>query len=188
MTAADCCGKRCTVGFWPNILIWSLMLDHKPRHSFPLFPAVAGLAAMVWLAWLNGRLPCALRIQPRRVLIAAVVGWLVVKLAFVQVHMSQRDLSRDPQGKAAILAALVPRYCILYLFQVKDEGIMFYYGRTVQRLHGPAELPSSSEPLYCILAQDEWEHWQQSSGRQAAPLTDGLTDEQVRPIVLVRVH
>jgi 4-amino-4-deoxy-L-arabinose transferase-like glycosyltransferase len=173
---------------WPNILIWSLMLDHKPRHSFPLFPAVAGLAAMVWLAWLTGKLPWRWRMQPRRVLIAAAVGWLVVKLAFVQVHMSQRYLSRDPQGKAAILTALVPPDCVLYLFQLKDEGIMFYYGRTVHRLHGPAELPSLSEPLYCILAQDEWDRWQQSSNRRAAPLTEGLTDEQGAPMVLVCVQ
>jgi len=174
---------------WPNVLIWSLMLDHKPRHSSPLFPAFAGLAALVWMAWLSGRLPWKWRVQPRRVLVAAVICWLVTKVVFVQFNMSQRYLSRDPQGKAALLAALVPRECILYLFQLKDEGIMFYYGRAVRRLRGPHELPSSAEPLYCILAKDEWERWRQSSDRAAVPLTDpSLTDEQGDPMVLVRVH
>jgi hypothetical protein len=174
---------------WPNVLIWSLMLDHKPRHSFPLFPAFAGLAAMVWLAWLSGRLPWKWRVQPQRILVAAVICWLATKLVFVQVHMSKRYLSRDPQGKAAVIAALVPQNAILYLFQLKDEGIMFYYGRIVRRLHGPGELPSSTEPLYCILGKDEWERWQQSGNRPAVPLTDSnLTDEQGDPMMLVRVQ
>jgi 4-amino-4-deoxy-L-arabinose transferase-like glycosyltransferase len=174
---------------WPNVLIWSLMLDHKPRHSFPLFPAFAGLAAMVWLAWLDGRLPWKWRVQPRRVLTVAVIGWLVAKLVFVNMHMSQRFLARDPQGKAAVIAGLVPHGCILYLFQIKDEGIMFYYGRQVQRLHAPGDLPSSGEPLYCILAKDEWSRWQQSSNRPAVRLSDAsLADEQGDPMVLVRVE
>jgi 4-amino-4-deoxy-L-arabinose transferase-like glycosyltransferase len=174
---------------WPNVLIWSLMLDHKPRHSFPLFPGFAGLAAMVWMAWLSGRLPWKWRVQPQRILVAAVICWLATKVVFVQVHMSKRYLSRDPQGKAAVIAALVPQNAILYLFQLKDEGIMFYYGRMVRRLRGPAELPSSTEPLYCILAKDEWERWQHTGNRPAIPLTDSnLTDEQGDPMMLVRVQ
>src|SRR5262249_3558239 len=57
---------------WPNVLIWSLMLDHKPRHSFPLFPGFAGLASLVWLAWLDGRLAWTWRLPPRRVLALAL--------------------------------------------------------------------------------------------------------------------
>jgi 4-amino-4-deoxy-L-arabinose transferase-like glycosyltransferase len=201
---------------WPNILIWSFMLDHKPRHSFPLFPAVAGLAAMVWLIWLRGWVarperawkggrvtgsPRPFRachpatwsawtryFQPRRLLVAAVIGWLITKFVFVQIHMSQRYLSRDPQGKAAVLAALVPHGCLLYLFKLKDEGIMFYYGRPVLRLPHPGLLPSSGEPLYCILGKQEWERWRQTSDRPAVPLTgSGFADEQGDPMVLVRV-
>jgi 4-amino-4-deoxy-L-arabinose transferase-like glycosyltransferase len=172
---------------WPNMLIWSLMLDHKPRHSFPLFPAIGGLAAMVWIAWLTGRLPWRLRIQPRRLVAAALVCWIVVKIVWVQGVIPNRELERDPRGKAAVLAALVPIDCVLYLFQLKDEGIMFYYGRTVFRLASPADLPSSGEPLYCILAQDEWERWRHDSTRAAVALTHGMTDEQGAGMVLVRV-
>src|SRR5205823_1857523 len=34
---------------WPQVLFWSLLTEHTPRHSFPLFPGLAGLAALVWL-------------------------------------------------------------------------------------------------------------------------------------------
>jgi len=27
---------------WPNLLFWSIIPEHAPRHSFPLFPAIAG--------------------------------------------------------------------------------------------------------------------------------------------------
>jgi 4-amino-4-deoxy-L-arabinose transferase-like glycosyltransferase len=176
---------------WPNMLIWSLVLDHKPRHSFPMFPAIAGLAALVWFNWLRSQSSLRVgkwRLRPGRVLIAATIGWLIIKFGFVQVHMSQRHLSRDPQGKAAIIASLVPHNCILYLFKLKDEGIMFYYGRVVQRLQNPSELPSPGEPLYCILGKEEWDCWRQTSGRSAVPLTGpGFADEQGEPMVLVRV-
>ena len=172
---------------WPNILIWSLMLDHKPRHSFPLFPAFAGLAAMVWLAWLTGKLPWKWQVRPGKVLLIALVCWLATKLVFVQVVMPKRQFNRDPQGKAAVLAALVPPGQLLYLFHLKDEGIMFYYGRPVLRLAAIADLPSLGEPLYCILEQGEWDRWRQTSSRNAVPLSQGLTDEQGAPMVLVRV-
>jgi 4-amino-4-deoxy-L-arabinose transferase-like glycosyltransferase len=172
---------------WPNILIWSLMVDHKPRHSFPLFPAIGGLAAMVWIAGLTGRLTWPARFEPRRLLAGAMVVWLILKVVWVQAVIPHRDLQRDPRGKGALLASLVPGHCILYLFQMKDEGIMFYYGRSVQRLPGPADLPSSGEPLYCILGQDEFERWARHSNRALVPLTQGMTDEQGAPMVLVRV-
>ncbi len=98
---------------WPNMVIWSLMLDHKPRHSFPFFPAFAGLAALVWLAWLDGRLRWNWRVEPRRILTIAVICWLTVKLVFVQTDAGRHD-NRDPKGKGAIVAALMPSapFCI----------------------------------------------------------------------------
>ena len=172
---------------WPNVIIWSYLIDHKPRHSFPLSPGFVGLAALVWIAWLDGRLSWKMRLQPRQFLVNTVVCWLIVKLVFVHAVVPLRQPSRDPQGKAAVLSELVPSHCILYLFHLKDEGIMFYYGRPVVRLPGPNELPSSGEPLYCILAQGEWDTCRQVSSRSAQALTEGLRDEQGSPIVLVRV-
>jgi hypothetical protein len=170
---------------WPNMVIWSLMLDHKARHSFPLFPALGGLAAMVWIAWLTGRLPWRLPIPPRRVLLFVMAAWLAVKAVYLEVALARND--RDPAGKAALLSSLVPAGSVLYLFQMKDEGIMFYYGRPVLRLASPADLPSSAEPLYCILAKDEWRTWGTRSHRRAVAVSDAMVDEQGAEMVLVRV-
>jgi 4-amino-4-deoxy-L-arabinose transferase-like glycosyltransferase len=173
---------------WPNMLMWSLMVDHKVRHGFPLFPGIAGLAALVWLAWLTGKLPWKWRWQPRQFLVTALVVWLVVKLVFVHAVVPGRLVDRDPRGKAAVLASLIPGGAVLYLFQIKDEGIMFYYGRPVLRLARPADLPSSPEPLYCILAEEEWRNWRDLSPRTVERLTSRrLTDEQGARIVLVCV-
>ena len=31
--------------FWPSLLFWTLIPEHAMRHSFPMYPAVTGLAA-----------------------------------------------------------------------------------------------------------------------------------------------
>jgi hypothetical protein len=170
---------------WPNLLFWSIIPEHAPRHSFPLFPGIAGLAAMVWVAWLTGRLEWRLpRVSARQVLVASLAGWMAVKLVFVHGVIPHRNANREPRAKGALLAGLVPAGRILYLFRLKDEGIMFYYGRLVCRLATPAQLPSSGEPMYCILDAVEWAQWQTT--RRAEALQH-LTDEQGAPIVLVRV-
>jgi 4-amino-4-deoxy-L-arabinose transferase-like glycosyltransferase len=175
---------------WPNMAIWSLMLDHKARHSFPLFPAIAGLAALVWVAWLTGKLPWRFPWQPRQVLVLSLAAWLLVKAVFVYAVVPHQRASRDPAGKAAILSSLVPDGAVLYLFQVKDECIMFYYGRPVARLAISADLPSSPEPVYCILGEADWGRRHRPASllaRDVAVLTTGLTDEQGDRMWLVRV-
>jgi 4-amino-4-deoxy-L-arabinose transferase-like glycosyltransferase len=183
---------------WPNMLFWTLIPEHAPRHSFPIFPGLAGLAAMVWLAWLRGNQFrfAAIRSHwifasqistrtPLRWLTALVVAWLVVKLAFVQVILPRRNPAREPKEKGEQIAALVPEGNTLFLFRLKDEGIMFYYGREVRRLAGPAQLPSSPGPVYCILDESEWQTW-----NPALPVDIllRLPDEQGDPIVLIRVR
>jgi 4-amino-4-deoxy-L-arabinose transferase-like glycosyltransferase len=165
---------------WPNLLFWSAVPEHAPRHSFPLFPALAGLGALVWLAWLSGRLRWRLpRIGPAALLTGLLVAWLVVKLGFVHVWVPIRDGRgnsllleyglrprplRDPRRKAEEIAARIPADQPLYLFRFKDEGIMFYYGhchaagqpeRVVRRLARQADLPSNAELVYCIIAADD---------------------------------
>src|SRR5207245_2119870 len=93
------------------------------------------------------------------VLAGFLVLWLAAKLVFVQAVIPMRNLNREPHAKGERIASLVPPGKTLYLFRLKDEGIMFYYGRPVRRLACPAELPSSSEPVYCILDNDEWREW-----------------------------
>ena len=168
---------------WPNLLFWSAVPEHGTRQSFPLFPGLAGLAALVWVAWLTGRLPWRWpRVAPGRVLVGFVCAWLVVKLVFVHGVVPARDRKREPRHKASLVAARVPPGEVLYLFRLKDEGIMFYYGRTVRRLHRPEQLPSSPRPAYCILDEVEWRQM-----TQPMEVLLHLQDEQGAPIVLVRM-
>jgi 4-amino-4-deoxy-L-arabinose transferase-like glycosyltransferase len=194
---------------WPNLLFWTVVPEHAPRHSFPLFPALAGLAAMVWLAWLTGRLRWPLaRPAPARLFVGLLAAWLVVKVGFVHAWVPIRDgrandvlraaglrprPTRDTHGKAEQLAALVPADRPLYLFHVKDEGIMFWYGRchadgrperVVRRLGGPNDLPQTAELVYCIVTEDEWAAWDR---RRRAEVLLRLPDQQGDPMVLLAV-
>jgi hypothetical protein len=190
---------------WPNMFFWTVIPEHATRHSFPLFPGLVGLAALVWIAWLRGdRIPSLskswisrfqwrplLRLQKTsssipmtRVFLGMILLWLVVKLVFVEAVLPRRNPKRQPREKGEQLAALVPANDVLYLFQLKDEGIMFYFGRKVRRLSRPVQLPSSNQPLYCILDESEWTSWAES--RPVETLLK-MPDEQGDPIFLVRV-
>jgi 4-amino-4-deoxy-L-arabinose transferase-like glycosyltransferase len=184
---------------WPNLLFWTLVPDHASRHSMPLCPGISGLAAIAWLAWMTGRLSWRLpRLRPRTLLAEFVVIWILVKIAFVDVVVPIRNgekipllqivspasrPNRAPRAKGIQIDSLVPSGQTLYLFQLKDEGIMFYYGRPVRRLAGPSQLPSSSVPLYCILTAKDLLGW--PSARPKQTLLE-MADEQGDPIQLVR--
>jgi 4-amino-4-deoxy-L-arabinose transferase-like glycosyltransferase len=170
---------------WPQMLFWSLPTEHTPRHSFPLFPGLAGLAAMVWIAWHDGRLPWRMpRLNPTKLLAACLAFWITLKAVHVELVMPHRSQERQPRNRASVLTALVPISQVLYLFFLKDEGIMFYYGRPVVRLESPAELPAGSEPVYCVLNHDEWQGWNHA---RRGELVMRMADQQGDPIYLVRV-
>ena len=77
---------------WDNLLFWTLVPGHRPRHGMPLQPALAGLAALVWVAWLSGRLRWPLRrLSPGRALAGLLAAWLVVKLGHAHVVIPARD-------------------------------------------------------------------------------------------------
>ena len=185
---------------WPNVLFWSLIPEHAPRHSFPLFPGVAGLAAFVWIGWFRGslsppRLPswavaCWCRLKsispkPGIVFITLIGLWFVAKICFVHAVIPERNRNREPREKGQLIAAIVPPEKTLYLFKLKDEGIMFYYDRPVSRLAGPRLLPSSEEAIYCILDGVEW---RTSELHGKAEIVEWLQDEQGADIVLVRLN
>jgi 4-amino-4-deoxy-L-arabinose transferase-like glycosyltransferase len=182
---------------WPNLIFWSIIPEHATRHSLPLFPGIAGLAIMVWVQWLRagtfawrGKISST-TFTPRRVLIGMVALWLVAKLLFVHVLIPQRNPTRQPQAKGELLAAHVPQGKTLYLFRLKDEGIMFYYSRkhaveggpAVRRLASPAQLTPSAEPRFCVLDEPEWQHGLPVPSQVLLR----LRDEQGAPIVLVKV-
>jgi 4-amino-4-deoxy-L-arabinose transferase-like glycosyltransferase len=170
---------------WPQVLFWSLLTEHTPRHSFPFFPGLAGLAVLVWFAWHTGRLPALLpRVRPVQLLTCSLVLWMILKLAFVHYLMPSRIARCQPGAKGALLASLVPVDARLFLFRLKDEGILFYFARPAWRLASPAQLPVDASSLYCILCLSEWHAWDPA---RPAELVQQFTDEQGDPIVLIRV-
>jgi len=191
---------------WPNLLFWSLLPDHSPRYSLPLLPGISGLAVLVCVAWSTGaRLtrtgwragdvsppvkdPSPPNHRPGRLvgraLLATVALWLLVKVMYVEILVPQRQAHRDlPRATAEQIAATVPPGQTLYLCRVKDEGVMFYYGRPVRRLANFAQLPSRGEPLYCMLEESEWN--QGAIDRPAEAILH-LRDQQRAAMVLVKV-
>ena len=173
---------------WPNLILWSFVAEHAPRHSFPFFPAIAGLAALVWAAWVGGSVPWRWsRATPTGALAVMLISWLVVKVVFVQCVMPSRNDARQPRARGAQLAALVPPDKQLYVLGLKDkdEGIIFHYGRPVLRLHDPQNLALPQATLYCLLDEYEWKEWPASW--PAAEIVSRLADELGSTLVVVRL-
>ena len=191
---------------WPNLLIWTFLPDPSARHAAPLLPAFAGLATLVCIRMLGERgalAPRGAANDPRlelprganaprspsmrfatTALPVFLVGWLVVKLAFVSVIVPGRTAERQPRVKGAEIAAVVPAGRTLFLSRVKDEGIMFYFGGAVQRLEDWDDLPSTDEPLYAIVSESEWQRWDR---RRAADVILDLRDQQRARLFVLRV-
>jgi len=170
---------------WPNLFFWSLVPGHHLRHALPLQPGLAGLAALAWIAWLDGRLRWPLpTLRPAAVFFTLMALWLATKIIFVTLIVPARDGLRAPSLKGQQIAALVPPGQILYLFRLKDEGILFYYGRPAQRLPAPAFLPTSEHSVYCLITENEYLQW---SGPRPPEILLRLCDEQQCPIVLVKM-
>ena len=95
--------------------------------------------------------------------------------------MPDREEGRSPRATAAQIAALVPEGETLYLCDLKDEGILFYYGRPARRVDHLRDLTGMGRPVYCVLTEAEWK------ARSGAALL-WLRDEQARPMVLARMR
>jgi 4-amino-4-deoxy-L-arabinose transferase-like glycosyltransferase len=151
-----------------TLVFWTLAPGHKPRHVLPAQPAVAVLAALVCVT-----LP-RLRLVPR----VALAGWLGVKLVWLGAVVPARGAGRDLAGSAAALARLVPEGDILHLHRLKDEGLLFYYGRPARRVSGAALEPGA----WMLLTEEEWRAF-----RAAVELRAELLDGQGAPLRLTRV-
>jgi 4-amino-4-deoxy-L-arabinose transferase-like glycosyltransferase len=171
---------------WPNLVFWSLVPNHAPRHSFPVTPALAGLAALVCLKYTGAQLRWPFwRISAAKSLAAVLACIVVAKVSFVTLVLPERTRARQPQKTGEILANLVPRDATLHLFAVKDEGVLFYYGRPVRRLPDPSALLSPDELLYCIITEPEWWQWR---GTTRGETLAELHDEQGDVLLLVRMR
>jgi hypothetical protein len=170
---------------WPNIAFWALLPGHGPRQALPLVPGLVGLAACFWLRWSEGRLPWRRwRLRPLPVMTAMMIAWLAVKAVQVHAFFPLRDRQRDPAATGAAIARAVNPGEILYLVRLKDEGLMFYYGRPVQRLARLEQLTCSEQCRFCILEQDE----AKAEGlRGRLQIRAHLHDQQGDPIVVARI-
>jgi 4-amino-4-deoxy-L-arabinose transferase-like glycosyltransferase len=170
---------------WPNLLFWSIVPGHHLRHAMPLQPGLAGLAALVWIAWLDGKLRWPLpALRPASVFLALLIVWLATKILFVQLVLPRRDVVRQARQKGEQIAALVPSDHLLYLARLKDEGILFYYGRPARRVNELGCLLARPKAEYCLLVESEW---QLENIRRSAEVLLHLRDEQGKPIVLVKL-
>ena len=113
-------------------------------------------------------------------LILFLCCWLAAKVAFVEFVVPARTIHRDAEPAAARLRELVPPDQPLYLFRLKDEGVMFAYARPAVRLRDPRDLPPGA---FAVLIRQEWDD-RAAFGHLEEVCT--LADAQGDPIVLVR--
>ena len=109
-----------------------------------------------------------------------LVVWLAVKIVFVEVVIPRRTAGRDAEATASQLRELVPPGETLHVFKLKDEGVMFYFGRPAHKLHEPRELPHGA---FAVFIQSEWDARADYGDVQ---LVRWMYDQQGDPLILVR--
>ncbi|HUR54779.1 MAG TPA: hypothetical protein VMZ71_11650, partial [Gemmataceae bacterium] len=122
--------------------------------------------------------PLSRKRQP--LLVGFLALWLVAKIAFVEIVIPQRTANRNAPATAAQLRDLVPPHATLYLFKLKDEGVMFYYARPARKLRHPADLPSGA---FAVLIRQEWES---RAAFGDIELVQWMHDQQGDPLIVVR--
>jgi len=179
---------------WPNLLFWALVPNHNVRYALPLSPGLMGLG-VVGLLQYYGSLPLSrdaersakasvLRSASRlnNFLVVFLALWLAAKVVFVEVVVPRRTANRNAEATAAELRGLVPPGEILYLSKLKDEGVLFYYGRPARKRPDAADMP---RPCYAALIQSEWDARGAGGGVE---LVRRLYDQQGDPLILVHVR
>ncbi|GBD35709.1 hypothetical protein HRbin36_00823 [bacterium HR36] len=174
---------------WGLVLVWGVFSLaavfsvpigwwRLPAERWPIALVLGSVAMLVLLAgW------CAARRRQRLGMVASVlVLWLVIKVAFVELVVPVRS-ARDPIGKAALLKQYLPPSETLYIFQAKDEGIMFYYGGAVLRVRGWERLPER-EHVYCLATPHDFDSLRRCQ-RWRIVWQRPFLDEQGDPMMLV---
>jgi 4-amino-4-deoxy-L-arabinose transferase-like glycosyltransferase len=169
---------------WPNVLFWSLPAQHNVRYVLPVAPAITLLGVIAMYHW-TARLAAAGRrfASARAGLVVAVLVWAVVKVVFVEGVVPQRTADRNARPTGEHLARLVPPGEILYLCRLKDEGVLFYYGRPARRLKR-IEAPAGAA-VYVLMLDAEWDG---RLFRGRPEYVAELRDQQKAPIHLVRLR
>jgi hypothetical protein len=98
----------------------------------------------------------------------------------VEVVIPKRAAGRNAEATAAALRDRVPAGQPLYVFKLKDEGVMFYYARSALRASDPRSLPAGA---FAVLIRQEWKDRAAFGGFE---LLCCMSDQQGDPIYLVR--
>jgi hypothetical protein len=165
---------------WPNLLFWSLVPNHNVRYALPMSPGLMGLGVMGLMEWwLRPQAPGEK--DWRSFFLYAFLGiWLAAKVAFVEIVIPSRTAHHNAEPIAATLRELVPSDRTLYLFRMKDEGVMVYYARSVVRLN---QLDELSPGEFAVLIRQEWDEWSTSGTLEQVAW---LHDQQGDPMIVVR--
>jgi 4-amino-4-deoxy-L-arabinose transferase-like glycosyltransferase len=167
---------------WPNLVFWSLPAQHHVRYVLPVAPAITALGVIALSRWMTAR-PTRRLVSPATALVCTILAWAVVKVVFVEAVIQDRTVGRNARETGEQLARLVPPGETLYLCRLKDEGVLFYYGRPARRLTGVEVEPGSA--VYVLMLDAEW-NGELFRGRLA--YIAELRDQQKAPIHLVRLH
>jgi 4-amino-4-deoxy-L-arabinose transferase-like glycosyltransferase len=167
---------------WANLLFWTIVPGHRPRHCLPLQPGLAGLATFVWAALASGRLRWPWRLHPAAALAGVALLWLTVKIAYVHVIVPERNRHYAARAAGEQLDAWTPRGEGLWLCQLKDETMLFYSGRRGRRAIDLATLAAQPGPLYVALTEREWRRW---PADRTAHVLGRTRDGQREAIVLI---
>ncbi len=133
-------------------VMMTIFPDHNIRQSFSLVPAWTLLGVLALLRFL----PSVSLISQKRWLISALLVWCLVKVVYVEAIIPARFAHRpDLASQAKIMQTFVPLEATLYLSRVKDECLMFNYGRAVRRLSSWDQLPTAGA-CWCVLTESEY--------------------------------
>jgi len=187
---------------WPNLLFWTLVPNHNVRYALPMSAGLMGLGVMgLWGWWKKPNPPTPFPrreggerprpdsdspFPPReggwgvRFFLLFLLGWFVVKVAFVEYVVPARTANRNAADTGAELRARVPPGAPVYVFKLKDEGVTFYYARPAVKCADTRALPSGA---YALLIRQEWED---RTAFGPLELLHCMTDQQGDPIYLVQ--
>ncbi|HQR09622.1 MAG TPA: glycosyltransferase family 39 protein [Gemmatales bacterium] len=170
-------------------MMMTVFPDHNIRQSFSLVPAWTLLGALALVRTIcepyRGMVSRSTGKPwyPSRWLIGIVLIWCLVKVIYVEVIIPARFAKRPSlASQAKIMHEFVPAEATLYLCKVKDECLMFNYGRTVRRVASWDQLPTHGS-CWCVLTEAE-----RATFSLPIKQEQRLLDAQGEPLLLCRVR
>ena len=161
---------------WPNLFFWALPAQHHVRYSLPIAPAISALGIIALFDWLRSCRP----VRQHQVVAVFLLAWAVIRIIHVEAIVQPRTAKRHARESAAEMRAVVRDGETLYIGRLKDEGVMFYYGRPARRL---MQTETAIAGTYLALIEQEWQTMQ-----DRVVLLARVNDQQGAIIYVVRMR